>query len=129
MGSSEVLRAMLLSVMCGTVLQWKGLRLFAAPIAQPGTARVALPGRRALSGRSLKWSKLGCHQPVLGQGQCHPAGIDRDPAPAPFSATKAVVPLPQVGSSTRSPGSVVMRHASFDHLCLTSERRKVLDLL
>ena len=40
------------------------------------------------------------------------------------SATKAVVPEPQVGSSTRSPGSVVMRRQRSIDLRAASERRR-----
>ena len=49
------------------------------------------------------------HDAGTGQRQRHARGVNRDPAAAPLLGNIAVVPEPQVGSSTRSPGSVVMR--------------------
>ena len=49
------------------------------------------------------------HDAGAGQRQRHARGVDRDPAAAPLLGDVAVVPEPQVGSSTRSPGSVAIR--------------------
>ena len=42
------------------------------------------------------------------QRQCDTRRVDRDPSPSPLLGHKGRVPEPHVGSSTRSPGSVVM---------------------
>ena len=49
------------------------------------------------------------HDARSRQRERHAGGVDGDPAPAPLLGDVAVVPEPQVGSSTRSPGSVVIR--------------------
>ena len=49
------------------------------------------------------------HDAGAGQRQRDARGVNRDPAPAPLLGDVAVVPEPQVGSSTRSPGSVAIR--------------------
>ena len=54
--------------------------------------------------------RIACaHDAGAGQRQRDARGVDRDPAAAPLLGDGAVVPEPQVGSRTRSPGSVVIR--------------------
>ena len=98
---------MLFSVMCGTVLHWK-VRGSVVPLRSqaPRGLRARSSG---FSGRSRWWSKLAVISRCLASASATrlvSQVIQRRPH---FSATKAVVPLPQVGSSTKSPGSVVIR--------------------
>ncbi len=51
----------------------------------------------------------GGEQALPCESERHTAGVNCDPAPAPLLGYVSVVPLPQVGSRTRSPGSVVIK--------------------
>ena len=64
----------------------------------------------AFAGVGQQVERIACaHDAGAGQRQRHARGVNRDPAAAPLLGDVAVVPEPQVGSSTRSPGSVAMR--------------------
>ena len=68
----------------------------------------------------------GAHQPLARQRERDARGVDSDPAPPPLLSHIAVVPEPQVGSSTRSPGSV---HISMQRSTTLAVRLNDVDLV
>src|ERR1035437_8638148 len=122
-GSSEVFRVILLNLMCETVSYLK--------VAFPGTApagslshvpRGLRDKSSALSARRWWSSHLAVITRCFASASAtrlESQVIQRRPH---CSAVYAVVPLPQVGSNTKSPGSVVIRmHRSitFGDVCTT----------
>ena len=82
-------------------------------------------GRGGRASASFDWPLLaigeyvvgiaGAHDAGAGQRQGDAGGVYGDPPPPPLLRdVEAVVPEPQVGSSTRSPGSVVIRMQRLD---------------